>query len=183
MARLMPQASSSLFAPLSSSFLGFDKFFAELERMLDISSSNTIQSRYPPMNLYKEANGDYTIEVAAAGFKREHIKIQHDERTGLLSIFGSSGLKSGSLNDPDVKQWEPAANGDIEQVPPRVKQTPETRVVINHGIATRQFSRHFTLADDMKVKNARLEDGMLVIVLSREKPPEVEYIPRLVQLD
>lgn len=41
---------------------------------------------------------------------------------------------------------------------------------LHRGIATRNFQRKFQLADHVKVKNARLENGLLHIELEREIP-------------
>jgi HSP20 family molecular chaperone IbpA len=40
-------------------------------------------------------------------------------------------------------------------------------VYLHRGIAARQFERTFLLADDLEVKDARLEDGLLHIALER----------------
>lgn len=41
---------------------------------------------------------------------------------------------------------------------------------IHRGIAARNFERYFSLADHVKVTNAKLEDGLLTIELQREVP-------------
>lgn len=41
---------------------------------------------------------------------------------------------------------------------------------IHRGIAARNFERYFSLADHVKVMDAKLEDGLLVIELHREIP-------------
>lgn len=41
---------------------------------------------------------------------------------------------------------------------------------IHRGIAARNFERHFTLADHIKVVDAKLENGLLSIELVREVP-------------
>ena len=41
---------------------------------------------------------------------------------------------------------------------------------IHRGIAGRDFERQFTLAEHIKVVNAKLEDGLLIIELEREVP-------------
>jgi len=42
--------------------------------------------------------------------------------------------------------------------------------VIHKGIAKRYFSKTFTLADDIEVKDAQLKDGLLKISLHRIVP-------------
>jgi len=153
-----------MFAPLSSSFLGFDSFFSELERMLDMASNSSLQGGYPPLNLYQENDGGYTIEVAVAGFKKEHIKIEHNKKTGVLSIYGDTGVRN-SITEPVAPDVDRLANQDIDTTKPLSVTVPTQRTVLKSGIATRQFARHFTLADNLEVKDAKLEDGMLTISL------------------
>ena len=43
---------------------------------------------------------------------------------------------------------------------------------IHKGISKRQFTRTFTLADDVVVNGAELKDGMLVIDLEKIVPEE-----------
>ena len=53
----------------------------------------------------------------------------------------------------------------------RGKQNPEEeRSYLYRGIAARQFQRAFVLADGIKVKGARLENGMLAVELERPEP-------------
>ncbi len=44
--------------------------------------------------------------------------------------------------------------------------------VIHKGISTRQFERAFTISEDIKVKNAELNNGLLNIDLERIVPEE-----------
>ena len=44
--------------------------------------------------------------------------------------------------------------------------------VIHKGISTRQFERAFTISEDIKVKNAELQNGLLNIDLERIIPEE-----------
>jgi molecular chaperone IbpA len=49
---------------------------------------------------------------------------------------------------------------------------PELAGSIHKGISKRQFTRTFTLADDVVVNGAELKDGMLVIDLEKIVPEE-----------
>jgi molecular chaperone IbpA len=52
-----------------------------------------------------------------------------------------------------------------------VKNLEDDKVEILHrGIAKRYFERHFTIADDVKVKGAELKNGLLIISLERVIP-------------
>ena len=46
------------------------------------------------------------------------------------------------------------------------------RVFLHRGIATRQFQRAFALADGVEVTQARMENGLLHIDLSRSEPED-----------
>ena len=48
------------------------------------------------------------------------------------------------------------------------------------GIANRQFTRKFTLSDDIIVKDGELKDGMLRITLERVIPEEKK--PRMIDI-
>ena len=52
------------------------------------------------------------------------------------------------------------------------KNKDETAGTIHKGISKRQFTRTFTLADDVVVNSAELKDGMLVIDLEKIVPEE-----------
>jgi len=53
-----------------------------------------------------------------------------------------------------------------------VKENEENEESIYRGISYRKFNRKFTLADEIVVKDASLENGMLVISLERIVPEE-----------
>ena len=52
------------------------------------------------------------------------------------------------------------------------KNKDETAGTIHKGISKRQFTRTFTMADDVVVNSAELKDGMLVIDLEKIVPEE-----------
>ena len=52
---------------------------------------------------------------------------------------------------------------------------------VHRGIAQRKFKRNFTLADDVVVNGARLENGMLYIALERIVPEEKK--PRKIAIE
>lgn len=92
-------------------------------------------NQFPPFNLLKVFDG-YVIEMALAGFKKEDIQIQHDKKNSTLKISGTSN-----------------------------KTTVPDSEVIHQGIASRQFSRAFTVAENLEVESAKMEDGVLAIKL------------------
>ena len=65
-------------------FIGFDHLFNELERV----HSKANNSGYPPHNVIKESETEFTIQVAVAGFKESQIDIE--VKDGFLNISGDS---------------------------------------------------------------------------------------------
>ena len=61
-----------------------------------------------------------------------------------------------------------------------VKDNEESDDVIHRGISYRKFVRKFTMADDIVVNSAKLENGLLHISLERIVPEEKK--PRLVDI-
>ena len=60
------------------------------------------------------------------------------------------------------------------------KEEPEDEHTYHRGISYRKFERKFTLADDLVVNSAKLENGMLTIDLERIVPEEKK--PRLIEV-
>ena len=54
------------------------------------------------------------------------------------------------------------------------------RAYLHRGIAERAFQLKFNLADHVKVRDAGLENGVLVVLLEREVPEELK--PRKIQI-
>lgn len=59
-----------------------------------------------------------------------------------------------------------------------VKENSEDDSTVYRGISYRKFERKFTLADDIVVPGAKLENGMLTVELERVVPEEKK--PRLI---
>src|SRR5579862_8312217 len=95
---------------------------------------------YPPYNIEREGENVYRISVAVAGFTDGDLSIETKENT--LTIRG-------------------------EKQPRDEEKTGE---VLYQGIAARTFERSFQLADYVKVRGARLENGLLHVDLVREIP-------------
>ena len=64
-----------------SGFIGFDHIFDQLENI-----HKHAKDTYPPHNVVKEEDMKFTLELAVAGFKREHIDIEVND--GVLTIKG-----------------------------------------------------------------------------------------------
>ena len=61
-----------------------------------------------------------------------------------------------------------------------VKENSEDESMVHRGISYRKFERKFTLADDIVVKDASLDNGMLTVDLERVIPEEKK--PRLIEV-
>jgi len=57
---------------------------------------------------------------------------------------------------------------------------PEGVQVLHHGIANRAFKQSFSLADYVKVREAKLENGLLTVDLVREVPEAMK--PRRIEI-
>lgn len=143
----------AFFKPLESSFLGFDRLFGEVDRLLADAGKTALSNQsFPPFNLYKDPDG-YSIEMALAGYKKSDVKIEHDRRNGILSI---------SHTAIDREMYEQA----------------DKRQLLKQGIAKRSFIRTFNLADNVEVAGAEMMDGMLnvklkVVVREEDKPLQI----------
>ena len=112
--------------------------------------NNATSTGFPPYNIRKEGDYNHVIEMALAGFGKEDIEVEVADST--LTIRSTKK----PLNE-DV-----ASNDDT----------------VYRGISYRKFNRKFTLADDIIVNGAKLENGMLSLELERVVPEEKK--PRLV---
>ena len=61
-----------------------------------------------------------------------------------------------------------------------VKENSEDDFTVYRGISYRRFERKFTMADDIVVNDAKLENGMLTVDLERVVPEEKK--PRLISV-
>ena len=112
------------------------------DRLIDYGVSGQIQGGFPPYNIRKTEDFKHVIEIALAGFSKDEIEVILTD--GVLEI-----------KSKDVV--------GIEQ--------PEDDL-IHRGIAKRAFNRRFTLADDIEIKDAKLDNGLLVIELEQIIPDE-----------
>ena len=137
----MTSKDLSIFNSLRPFSIGFDDMFDQFENMLG-NGSLSVQSNYPPYNIRKTGKDKYSIEVALAGFNKKDVEVEFEDN--LLTVRTKQINKSEDSNE----------NGEI----------------IHKGISQRQFSRSFTIADDVKVGGAELKDGLLTIDCERILP-------------
>ena len=117
--------------------------FDEVERMLD-RASKMPGDGYPPYNIERIVAGDN-------GSARERLRIT-------LAVAGFTA------EDIEVTLED-------RQLVIRGKQKEEDQKdYLHRGIAARQFSRAFVLADGMEIGEARLQNGLLTIEVHRTEP-------------
>jgi HSP20 family molecular chaperone IbpA len=122
-------------------FLGFE----EMERLIDRVGKGG--DGYPPYNIER---------ISANGGENGN---------------GSDELLRITLAVAGFKQHQIEITVDDNQLNIRGRQEDDkSRQYIHRGIATRQFSRTFVLADGIEVKAAELTDGLLCIDLVRRQP-------------
>jgi len=60
------------------------------------------------------------------------------------------------------------------------KDVEDNDGILHRGISKRQFTRSFSIADDVLVKSAKLENGMLSVELERIIPEEKK--PKIIDI-
>ena len=133
------------FNKLTPYAVGYDRIFDHLSRYVD---NNVTSTGFPPYNIQKVGDYNYTIQMALAGFSKNDIELE---------------IADGTLSVRSDK-----------------KDEPEDEFTYHRGISYRKFERKFTLAADLVVNGAKLENGMLTIDLERIVPDEKK--PRLISV-
>ena len=95
---------------------------------------------FPPYNIRKTDDFKHVIELALAGFSKDEIEVVLTD--GVLVIKSADVLS----------------------------QTNPNEGLVHKGIAKRAFTRKFTLADDIEIKDAKLKNGLLEIELEQIVP-------------
>ena len=97
---------------------------------------------YPPFDIERTGEDAFRITIAVAGFAEHEIDLTAQQN--LLVVA--------------AKKAEPTA------------EDGQDRTFLYRGIAARAFERRFQRADQVEVRGARLENGLLAIDLVREVP-------------
>ena len=95
---------------------------------------------FPPYNSRKTDDFRHVIEIALAGFSKDEIEVVLTD--GVLVIKSAD-----VMTDKDPNEG-----------------------LVHKGIAKRAFTRKFTLADDIEIKDAKLKNGLLEIELEQIVP-------------
>ena len=123
--------------------------FDRFADMLDSLSQVDNGVTYPPYNIERTSENHYRITLAVAGFAEKDLAVEVKE--GVLSVQGKR-------------------DGEKDGVQGRY---------LHQGIAGRSFDRRFQLAENVEVKGAQLENGLLHVDLERivpeARPPNWPY--------
>ena len=126
-------------------------FDRQFDRLFDyVTHQAESTGGYPPYNIQKTEDYKFEIEMALAGFSKKDIEIEVAE--GVLTVKSMKDKDTGSTDE----------------------------FTLYKGISQRNFTRKFTLADDIVVNGAELKDGMLTISLERIVPEEKK--PQLITI-
>ena len=116
-------------------------FDRQFDRLFDyVTHQAESTGGYPPYNIQKTEDYKFEIEMALAGFSKKDIEVEVAE--GVLTVKSMKDKDTGSTDE----------------------------YTLYKGISQRNFTRKFTLADDIVVNGAELKDGMLTISLERIVP-------------
>jgi molecular chaperone IbpA len=116
--------------------------FDRLFDLLDSVPQYDTAQTYPPYNIERTDDTHYRITLAVAGFAEKDLNVE--VREGVLTVQGKR--EDGT---------EPGKVGYLYQ-----------------GIAGRAFDRRFQLAENVEVRGAKLENGLLHVDLERIVPDE-----------
>ena len=141
----------TIFNQLRPHTIGYDNIFDHFNDMFE-NNSRLLTQNYPPYDIVKHSDTHYDIQVALAGYTKDDIEVELKEDT--LSI------RTKDKDDPE-----------------HLDQKAE---VLHRGISKRYFDRNFTIAEDVKVNNAELKDGLLIVSLERVIPEHKK--PRLIKI-
>jgi molecular chaperone IbpA len=113
-----------------------DPFTVGFDKMFDeLQDIASKVPTYPPYNIKQVKENKYVIEMAVAGFAKSDIEVTLD---------GNKLVISGAAKEDTV---------DVEEN------------FLFKGIANRNFTRTFKLADKIEIKEAELVNGMLKVWL------------------
>ena len=135
---------SKAFSFPRSHFIGFDHVWSEIERLSDVADNKL----YPPHNVVKHTDNQFSIELALAGYRPEDLKVE--VKDGILVIQGDG---------------RPVLKDEAE------------REYLHRGISAKKFTRTFRLSEHVVVDGADFVNGLLVIdlkvVIPEEKRPRL----------
>lgn len=136
--------SDLLDSPIFKTTIGFDHMIREFLNSTSLSAS----TGYPPSNVTRitdeDGNVTYEVTLAVAGFTENDIDITVEKKW--LIISGCSAVLQ--------------------------EQEGTTVEYIQKGIAERSFTKKWPLSENLKVRGATMENGILKITLFTVVPEE-----------
>lgn len=141
----LPNIGSIVFGPgfkdFEKHFVGFDEQLNKFTKIHNDLTKNI--PNYPPYNIKKVDDNKYVIELAVAGFSKQELELEIND--GVLTVTGNTTLGSEMEDGSNVEYlWK--------------------------GISNRAFTRTFTLADSVQIKNAEYVNGLLKVWLEKLVP-------------
>lgn len=116
--------------------------FDRMFEELNRTFANSKSGNYPPHNIVQRDETNFVVEVAVAGFAESEINVELADN--VLTVTGEK-----------VKHEDaPSAH------------------YLHQGISNRNFVRDFTLADNVEVRGAVVENGILSVSLELVVPEE-----------
>lgn len=129
-----------------SAFDAMEEAFGRLPDYTDKFGLNVgpwTNSNFPPHNIVKVSDTEYQIEMAVAGYKPEEIEVKlAKDGTNILEVTGES----------------------------RTENSAPGKNYIHKGISTKNFTKQFRLAENVRIASATFKDGMLTVSLIQEAP-------------
>jgi len=104
------------------------------------NESPSLHTNYPPYDILKTDEHSYVIELAVAGFSKKDIAVTVEN--GVLTV-------------------ESDREGNAEN---------SGQEIIHRGISKRYFKKSFSISDDVEIRGAELEDGLLRISMEKIIP-------------
>ena len=135
-----------VFKNFHKSTIGFD-----LDPLFNTMKSISDSGTYPPYNIIQLDSNKYAIELAVAGFSESELFIDQEHK-----VLKISGKQKEDYPDDIVTDGNPLPK------------------MLHSGIATRAFERRFALAENVEVKEARLENGILQVHLEHHIPESMK---------
>ena len=120
--------------------------------------------------MFDRLHDHYVLHQTNSGFPPYNIR-QDDDYNFIIEL----ALAGLSKDDLEVE----VADG-VLTVRSVEKRSEEDGELLHRGISHRKFSRSWTLADDVVVKDAKMENGMLTVHLERVIPEEKK--PRTISI-
>ena len=113
---------------------------------------------------------DTDFHTTSGGFPPYNI-VKNDDYNYQIEM----ALAGYSKKDIDIELKE----GTLSISSKKIEDDTNENTLIHRGISHKRFKRSYTLSDEMKVKGAKMENGMLFIALERivpdhKKPQTIE---------